>query len=139
MIQCASLTLRDLRRVAENMPFNKLIGMRVLRAHSDGVTIECPMRDQLRNVAGVMHGGVAASVADAAVGMALAMHFGGRRACTTTDLKINYLRPITEGDKLVARSHLVRVGQNLCVGRVDMKDAKGTLAAVAIVTYMLLD
>lgn len=96
------------------------------------------MRDQLRNVAGAMHGGVAASLADAAVGIALASHFGGRRPCTTADLKVNYLRPIMDG-KLVARSHLIRIGKTLCVGRVDLKDAQGKLAAVAIVTYMLLD
>lgn len=139
MIQCASLTIPELRQIVENMPFSKLLGMRVVRGHTDGVTIECPMSDHLRNVAGVMHGGVAASVADAAVGMALGLHFGGKRSYTTADLKINYLRPIVDGGKLIARSHLIRIGKNLCVGRVDLKDAHGKLAAVAIVTYMLLD
>jgi len=131
------MTIDDVRRIAENMPFNKLIGLRVARLHSDGVTLECAMRDELKNVAGMMHGGVAATLADAAVGIALARHFGGRRPCTTTDLKVNYLRPIAHG-KIVARSHLVRIGKNLCVGRVDLKDAQRKLAAVAIVTYMLL-
>ena len=119
------------------MPFNKLVGIRVVRMHSDGVTVECAMRDELKNVAGVMHGGVTATLADASVGIALASHFGGRRPCTTTDLKINYLRPIAHG-KIVARSRLVRIGKTLCVGRVDMSDAQRKLAAVAIVTYMLL-
>lgn len=131
------MTIENLRAVAENMPFNKLIGLRVARLHRDGVTIECGMRDELKNVAGMMHGGVAATLADAAVGIALARHFGGRRPCTTTDLKINYLRPIAHG-KISARSHLVRIGKNLCVGRVDLSDAQRKLAAVAIVTYLLL-
>jgi len=119
------------------MPFNKLIGVRVLRRHADGVTIECSVRDELRNSAGVLHGGVAAAMADAAVGIALASHFGGRRACTTTDLKINYLSAVAEG-KMIARSHLLRVGKHLCVGRVDLSDGHGKMVAVAIVTYMLL-
>ena len=131
------MTIQNLRAVAESMPFNKLIGLRVSRLHADGVTLECPMRDELRNIAGMMHGGVAATLADAAVGIALARHFGGRRPCTTTDLKINYLRPIAQG-KIVARSHLVRIGKKLCVGRVDLTDAQRKPAAVAIVTYMLL-
>jgi uncharacterized protein (TIGR00369 family) len=131
------VNIDDLRSVAENMPFNKLIGIRVLRIHSDGVTLQCAMREELKNVAGMMHGGVAATLADAAVGIALASHFGGRRPCTTTDLKINYLRPIAHG-KLTARSRLVRIGKKLCVGRVDMTDAQKKLAAVAIVTYLLL-
>ncbi|HEY6391181.1 MAG TPA: PaaI family thioesterase [Bryobacteraceae bacterium] len=119
------------------MPFNKLIGVRVLRRHADGVTIECRMRDELQNSAGVLHGGVAATLADAAVGIALASHFGGRRPCTTTDLKINYLSAVSDG-KIIARSHLLRVGKRLCVGRVDIADSHGKLIAVAIVTYMLL-
>jgi len=119
------------------MPFNKLIGVRVLRRHADGVTIECAMRDELRNTAGVLHGGVTATLADAAVGIALASHFGGRRACTTTDLKINYLSAVADG-KITARSHLLRIGRHLCVARVDLTDSRGKLIAVAIVTYMLL-
>jgi uncharacterized protein (TIGR00369 family) len=131
------VNIQDLRTVAENMPFNKLIGLRVVRGHSDGVTIECVLRDELKNIAGMLHGGVAATLADAAVGIALAHHFEGRRPCTTTDLKINYLRPIAHG-KVTARSHLVRIGKKLCVGRVDLSDSQRKLAAVAIVTYLLL-
>ncbi len=131
------MTLQELRRVYENISFNKLVGIRVARKHSDGVTLELAFRDELRNVAGVMHGGAMATVADVAVGVALANHFGERRPATTTDLKINYLRPITHG-KLVARSRLIRVGKTLCVGRVELFDAERKLAAFAIVTHMLL-
>ena len=120
------------------MPFNKLVGIRIVRRHADGVTIACPMSDHLRNSAGVMHGGVMATVADAAVGIGLASHFGGRRRITTTEMKINFLRPIQDG-KIIARSHLLRIGKRLCVGRVDMFDSKHQLTAVAIVTYMLLE
>jgi uncharacterized protein (TIGR00369 family) len=79
------------------------------------------MSDHLRNSAGVMHGGVLATLADAAVGIGLASHFGGRRPITTTEMKINFLRPIQDG-KIVARSHLLRIGKRLCVGRVDMRE-----------------
>jgi uncharacterized protein (TIGR00369 family) len=82
--------------------------------------------------------GVLATVADAAVGIGLASHFGGRRPITKTEMNINFLRPIQDG-KIVARSHLLRIGKRLCVGRVDMFDAKRKLAAVALVTYILLE
>jgi uncharacterized protein (TIGR00369 family) len=59
-------------------------------------------------------------------------------AATTVELKVNYLRPVT-GPKVTARSHLLRVGKKLCTARVDVFDAKRKLAAVALVTYMLLD
>jgi uncharacterized protein (TIGR00369 family) len=119
------------------MPFNKLLGVRIVRRHADGVTIECKLREELLNIAGVVHGGVLASMADTAMGIGLHNHFGGRRPITTTELKINYLRPVKHG-KAVARSHILRAGKNLCVGRVDLFDAERKLVAVAIVTYMLL-
>jgi uncharacterized protein (TIGR00369 family) len=119
------------------MPFNQLLGIRVARLHADGVTIECKFRPELRNSGGVLHGGVAATMADAAVGIALSRHFSGLRQATTVELKINYLRPIVDG-KAVARARLLRIGAHLCVGRVDVFDATRKLAATALVTYMLL-
>jgi acyl-CoA thioesterase len=120
------------------MPFNKLLGVRIVRRHSDGVTIECTLREDLLNIAGAVHGGVLASMADTAMGIGLHSHFGGRRPITTTEMKINYLRPAKHG-KVAARSHILRVGKHLCVGRVDLSDAERKLVAVAIVTYMLLE
>ena len=61
------LTLEDLRKRVERMPFNGLLGIRVTKLHSDGVSIACDVRDQLRNSAGMLHGGVIATMADAAV------------------------------------------------------------------------
>ncbi|MBL8179575.1 MAG: PaaI family thioesterase [Bryobacterales bacterium] len=132
------LPLARLRQLSEHMPFNRSLGLRVAKTHEDGVTIEIPIRDDMRNLAGVLHGGVSATIADAAVGIAVLRHFGGERACTTVDLKINYFRPISEG-KVVARSKLIRVGNHLAVGTVELKDAAGNLAGFATATYMLLE
>jgi uncharacterized protein (TIGR00369 family) len=117
--------------------FNHLLGLKLVRLHRDGITIECRIRPELLNSQGSLHGGVTASVADAAVGTALYRHFDGTRRFTTVELKVNYFRPVTEG-RLLARSHLVRVGSTICVGRVELKDGHRRAAGVAIVTYMLL-
>lgn len=119
------------------MPFNTLLGIRLKAVHADGVTIECPVRTELLNAAGVVHGGVTATMVDAAVGIALNRHFGGSRPLTTVELKINYFRPVSEG-RVYARSRLVRIGSTLCVGRADLSDSSGNLIGTALVTYMLL-
>jgi len=133
------LSVRELTRdFLPRTPFNGLLGMRVRRAHDDGLTIECQVRDDLKNAFGAMHGGVMASLADAAVGMALYRHTGGRRPAATVELKINYFRPVTEG-RLIARARLLRVGSTLCVGSVELTDAKKRSIGAALVTYMFLD
>ena len=133
-------TAADLNRIINSMPFNGLLGMRAVRTHKDGITIECPLRPELLNFAGVLHGGVTATMADAAVGIALWNHFKGERKHTTVELKINYLAPVTpeKGGKIVGRAKLVRIGQHLCSGLVDLHDGRRRHVGIALVTYMLL-
>jgi len=132
------MTVQELRKILKQVPFNVLLGMRLRRVHRDGITLECTVRDELRNSAGLAHGGVAAALADAAVGCAIQAHFKGRRRITTVEMKINYFLPVKEGC-MVARSHLLRIGSSLCVGSVDLRDDAGRLVGTAIVTYMFLD
>ena len=132
------MTLRQLRDSLTSVPFNTLLGMRLHRVHRDGITIDCTLRNDLRNGAGVAHGGIAAAMADAAVGIAIQRHFGGGRRITTVELKINYLLPVTEG-RIFARSHLLRIGSTLCVGNVDLTDEHGRAIGTAIVTYMFIN
>ncbi len=120
------------------MTFEDGLPIRVARKRKDGVDVECDIRDDLLNESGVLHGGVVASIADEAVWHAMINHFGERRPAVTTELKVNYLRPI-HGAKVVAKADLVHAGRSLCVGRVDIFDTQQQLMAVAIVSYMLLE
>ena len=128
----------DIREILSRHAFNHLLGFELVRVHTDGLTIQCRLRPELMNSAGSLHGGVSASIADAAVGCALHHHFAGKRRFTTIEMKVNYFRPVTEG-RLLARSHLVRVGSTICVGRVELADDRRRSVGVALVTYMLLD
>jgi len=119
------------------MAFEHSLLIRVARKHADGVTVHCPLREDLLNSNGVLHGGVVASIADEAAWHAM-LHAYGDRQATTTELKVNYLRPLA-GKKVIARAYTLRAGKTLHVSRVDLFDTQKRLAAVAVVTYMLLD
>lgn len=132
------LTAAEVRALLTRVPFNMMVGMRLHRVHRDGITLSCKMRPDLENSAGAAHGGVSASIADAAVGMAIYRHFGGKRAITTVELKINYFLSVTQG-QIFARSQLLRIGSTLCTGRVDLTDEHGRSIGTALVTFMFLD
>ena len=120
------------------MPFELQLNLRVARKHADGVTVHFNLLPGYLNSSGNLHGGVTASLADEAAWHAIENRFGyGAKKSTTTELKVNYLRPII-GKKVIARAYLVRAGKTLCVSRVDIFDEKKNLAAIATVTYMLL-
>ena len=131
------LTARQIRDFLPTMPFNTLVGVQLTRTHADGVTIECEVRKELFNSAGVVHGGVTATLVDAAVGISLNRHLGGATPLTTIELKINYFRPVSQG-KIYARAYLLRVGSSICVGRVELTDSQKNPIGAGMVTYMIL-
>ena len=71
------------------------------------------------NSQGVLHGGVIASIADEAAWHAMLHAYQGQRNATTSELKVNYLRPIAMS-KVIARAYALRAGKTLFVSRVDM-------------------
>ncbi len=130
--------LRKLQDLTSRVPFNALLGVRLMRLHRDGVTVACTLRDDLRNSTRAAHGGVAAALADVAVAIAILRRVKGKRRITTVELKVNYLAPVT-GGCMFARSRLLRVGTTLAVGSVMLTDSKGRLIGTATVTYLFLD
>lgn len=77
---------------------------------------ECPRRRH-----GQVHCGVLAYLADKALTFAGGSVFGG---AVTVEMKINYLRPATENDRLLAVTELVDSGKTLAVCRCDVFTAQ---------------
>ena len=101
-------------RYHTGMPFENSLALRVVRKHRDGVTVDFPLRAEFLNGNGVLHGGVIAAIADEAAWHALVHAHQGHREMTTTELKVNYLRPMA-GKKVVARVYVLRAGKTLSV------------------------
>ncbi len=131
------IDLESTRAFMRSIPFNQWLGIEIAATHDDGITISCAMRPEMRNGHGVLHGGVIATLADVAVGVALKPLIAPRTA-TTIDLKVSYLKPVV-GGTLWARCYLVRVGRTLVTGRVELTDDQSKMVAIAIATYMVLD
>jgi len=119
------------------MAFEDELGIAVTRKHKDGVTCTVPLRPELLNSNGVLHGGVIASIADEAAWHAILHQMGEHKPMTTSELKVNYLRPIG-GAKTTARAFVLKLGRMLAVTRVDIFDTEKRLAAHATVTYAFL-
>ena len=119
------------------MSFEDNLGIALTRKHKDGVTCTVPLRPELLNSNGVVHGGVIAAIADEVAWQAILAQMGERKPMTTSELKVNYLRPIA-GKKTTARGFVLKLGRMLAVTRVDIFDTEKRLAAHATVTYAFL-
>ncbi|MBB5443155.1 MULTISPECIES: PaaI family thioesterase [unclassified Paraburkholderia] len=90
-------------------PFSMLLGAELMHAGSDELTLCLPIRDELRQQHGFVHGGVISYLADNALTFAGALSLGPR--VVTGEYKINYLRPAVKG-MLIARASVVYAGRH---------------------------
>lgn len=87
---------------------------------------------------GIVHGGVCASLADAAIYWAVYASMEETVGLTTLELKLNYLAPVLDG-RLFAKGRSVKIGKSICLGEASIEDDKGTLIAHGTSTLMVLD
>ena len=98
-------------------PFGELLGYEVLELNSKKHTAKVGLelrRDHL-SPARRVHGGVVSALFDFSCGAAVFTTLGPHDFCSTVELKVNFFRPLNEGDSLVAESRVVFLGKRLCV------------------------
>ncbi len=84
-----------------------------------------------------VHGGVYASLIDAAAFWAVYPQLEERVGLTTVELKINYLAPLSQG-RMIAKGRSIKVGKTLCLGEASIEDETGKLLAHGTETMMIL-
>ena len=128
------------KRIAEalgSVPFAKLLGIKLDSIEPGDATLSLQIRDDFRQNAGVVHGGVIASLIDSATAFAILPLLNPDERSTTVDLTISYLRPLTTGS-MVAHAKVLRAGRSLIVVSAELHDDGGNLAATALSTYARL-
>ncbi len=120
-------------------PWVQASGITVDAVGTDTATLRIPFSDQLCRVGGTMAGQTLAAGADTAMVLALCAAMGGvLKPCTTVDMTINYMRPITKADAVLAAT-VKRLGRTLAFCSVDITEAgSGKPAAFATATYAIL-
>ena len=101
----------------------------------DSCVLRLPYREELTNGSGTLHGGVLATLADTAVAFALATNFDGKMGFATTDLTIHFLRRARTG--VLARARILKKGQRVNVGEVQIVDEGGQEVARVLATFIL--
>jgi uncharacterized protein (TIGR00369 family) len=121
----------------DTVPFAKLLGIQVEEVVEGRSVLTMPVRPDLKQNHGVVHGGAIASLIDSAMAFAIIPLLAEKERTTTVDLTIHYLRPLTEG---VAKStaRVVRAGRRVITVSAEVVDHKEQLVATAVSTYLRL-
>jgi acyl-CoA thioesterase len=111
-------------------------GLELVSAEAGEVVVALDARPEQLNLAGVLHGGMIATLADSATGLAVRTMIEPGRRHVTVQLDVHYLAPGTPG-RVTARAKTVRVGSQIAYAEADVRDARGQLIARATSTISI--
>ncbi len=120
-------------------PFAELLGFRLVEAEPGHAVFEIIPGEQHYNPIGAVHGGLAMTLLDSAMGCAVQTHMPAGGGYTTLEAKTSLVRAVTQATgKLQAIGKVVHVGSRVATAEARLLDAGGKLYAHATSTCMVL-
>lgn len=117
--------------------FDALYGLEILELGDELVRTRVPVREEVMQPGGVVHGGVLASMAESMTSMAthLAVHEDGMAALGLSN-QTSFLRPIAEGH-VNAEARVRHRGKTTWVWEVEITDDEQRLCALVRITVAI--
>ena len=94
-------------------PFNALVGPLYQRRDERGISIGLRLEEKHTNSRGICHGGMLATLADLALGYALAGRGGAAGSFFTVQLSIDYASPAKAGEWVESEVEIQQAGARL--------------------------
>ncbi len=120
-------------------PIAMLIDMRIVEVSEGRVVFAAQPAEFHYNPLGAVHGGLAATLLDSALGCAIHSTLPAGTSFTTLEIKVNYLRPMTRETGLVySEGKVIHVGGRVATAEGRITDADGKLYAHGTTTCIIL-
>ncbi|HEU5099039.1 MAG TPA: PaaI family thioesterase [Roseiflexaceae bacterium] len=120
-------------------PFMALLNMGFQEAEPGRVVFNIEPAEYHYNPIGMVHGGLASSLCDTAMGCAIHSTLPAGVGYATLELKINFVRPMTLGTGLVVcEGKVINVGGRVATAEARVTDRAGKLYAHATTTCLLM-
>ncbi len=132
------LAMRDGRVPAA--PIADLVGLSIGAVEAGRVAMRLVPAEYHYNPIGTMHGGILATLLDSVLGCAVHTTLPAGRGYTSLEIKVNYVRAVTEASgELSAEGVVVHGGRRSAVAEAKVVDARGRLCATASTTCLVFD
>jgi len=130
--------MKRVNQLINRCPYFKLLSMKIKDVGRGFSILEIDLSEKHLQPFGMVHGGVFASIIDAAAFWALFYDIEDQKAgATTVDLKLNYLAPAASG-KLIAKGRQIKLGKTLGYAEAEVTDANGKILAHGTSTLIIL-
>jgi uncharacterized protein (TIGR00369 family) len=129
---------QDVReRFARSEFHSRWLALTLERVDRGEVDVAMDVQPHHLNLMGTLHGGMIATLADTATGLALRSTLEEGMTFTTTQLGVTFLAPGREG-RILAKGRVVKSGRRFGYAEADVVDAEGRLLARATATFAVL-
>ena len=120
-------------------PISQVFGMRFGEVEDGRIAVTCDPREAFFNPLGVVHGGLACTILDTAVGCAVHTTLPAGTGYTSIDLSVSYLRPVLPSvGPLTAVGTVVKRGRRVAFAEGVLADAAGTVYATATSSLLIM-
>ena len=116
--------LSHARAFIDALPHSRALGMRVERFADGHAVLSMPYDERLVGdpASGVLHGGAISALIYTASGASVMAHPTGPVSTATLDLRIDYMRPATPGQRMTAHAHCYHVTRTVAFVHVTATD-----------------
>ena len=119
-------------------PMASLMGLSIAEVEEGRVVFAVEPAEYHYNPIGAVHGGLACTISDSAMGCAVHTTLPAGVGYTTLELKTNLLRAITlDSGRLLCEGRTLHVGGRTATAEASLTDASGRLCAHATTTCLL--
>lgn len=118
--------------INEECPYHNLLDIYVVELGSGEAVLEIPLQKDHLNPQNIAHGGVAFSLADTAMGLAIRTL---NRIGLTINTDINFLKPAKKSDTLKAIGKVIKKGKKIIVAEAVVVNQKNEQIAIARGTF----
>jgi uncharacterized protein (TIGR00369 family) len=122
--------IESLRERLRDSAFYRWAGIELVDASPGHVEVAFDAKPEHVNLQGLIHGGMLATLADTAMGLAVRTVLEDGRRHVTVQLSIEFLAPGKQG-RIIARGRTIKVGRQLGFAEADVVDGRGRLLARA--------
>lgn len=128
---------RAIRERIDNAPFARWMGIELVSLDEGSGVLRLALRDHHLNPGGIAHGGIIASMVDAAIGLALRTRLGMTATHVTVQLNISYIKAVRAG-VITAEGTALKSGKRVGYGEATLRDEQGQILARANATFLVV-
>jgi uncharacterized protein (TIGR00369 family) len=119
-------------------PISKLLGFKLKEVDTGRIVFELEPAEYHYNPIGMVHGGVASTVLDSAMGCAIHSTLPLGTGYSTVELKVSFVRPMsTKTGRVRCEASVIHTGGSIATAEAKLVDHEGTLYAHSTTTCMI--